>query len=458
MTVYFLNFNQGNYQWAERYRYDEDQPYDVSVFYKLLKISSKGNFKLVEDSLHDELPDGVLDSSGTYIFIGNGYYPDSLDTDVLFNFVRRGNHVFICSEDFSDLFSRRIFDKLQEVENPPAVSDEDDTGDEVLEEVPTTEQFIAPEKTVRSEDTLIHQYINQGSGSSVEMCRLIDFDTLTNYWVSFNQTIEPGDPNESMSVIMWNRFIDRSKIIPESDMNVLIDSIQKIEQGSDTLRLPGMIEITCGRGRVFFCTTPMLFSNYYMIREDHMNFVRSLLRPVVKGKIYWDLENSEYDFQAHPHQFHGIDEGPMSFILSERSLRTAWYLLLAGGLLYLIWGARRKQRYIPILDNMENTSIEYAEVISQMFMNQKHHDHLIRLKMDLFKSFLRERYRFALNKGFEDLHEDFYRELSERSSVSVELIRRLFEDYKTLYHAEGVRTENMLELHEMIEKFYKTCK
>src|SRR5690606_9146250 len=109
-------------------------------------------------------------------------------------------------------------------------------------------------------------------------------------------------------------------------------------------------------------------------------------------------------------------------------LRMAWYLILSGTILYLMFGAKRKQRIVEPIENMENTSIEYAEVISQMFMKQRDHKKLITMKMELFKSFLRDRFKVKLPMQIQEEDDNLFAEIGYKSDVKTEHIKSIFEN------------------------------
>jgi len=222
------------------------------------------------------------------------------------------------------------------------------------------------------------------------------------------------------------------------------------------------IRLDYGKGSIYFHSTPIVFTNYYMRNDTAMNYCRHAFQSLGTGEFYWDEENRKYDYKAM--QKNGDTtpskpgEGPLEFILSEPSLRAAWYLMILAVLLYLIFGARRKQRIIAVTKNMENTSIEYAEVISQMFMKQKDHKKLVMMKMELFKSFIRERFNLRLPTHMKDEDESLYKEISQKSSVPLDLVSAIFEDHKVLSSIVEVDTADMLGFHKKIEQFYITCK
>jgi hypothetical protein len=124
----------------------------------------------------------------------------------------------------------------------------------------------------------------------------------------------------------------------------------------------------------------------------------------------------------------------------------------------MIFGVKRKQRVIPITESMQNTSIEYAEVISQLFMEQADHKKLVDLKMDVFKSNLREKYNIKLPVLLDDENEEFFKLVSVKTGTSVDLVQEIFQRYKVFSKNIIVETPEMLKFNQKIEEFYITSR
>src|SRR5690606_32124274 len=101
-----------------------------------------------------------------------------------------------------------------------------------------------------------------------------------------------------------------------------------------------------------------------------------------------------------------------------------------------------------VMENMENTSIEYAEVISQMFMKQKDHKKLAQMKMELFKSFLKERFRIKLSPSSTEITASSIEEISQKSNIPIEKVKDIFDQFEILNISSEVRTEQLLTFHK----------
>lgn len=401
------------------------------MIYELMKnVRSTQEFVLIKDSVNSELPLDPSDKKDSYIYIGREYYGDLLDVESILKFVERGNNAFFFCMSQSNL----VFDSLVRAPYDPYAED-----------------FYYDEYTDTYEESSYNNY-NQNNriyevlSDSVHL-KLDKASHLTlPCYVSYVRDFEPVP-------FSWMYFKD-SLLTHHGEETEMLGHF---DEGYNNY-----FRLKYGEGEIYFHITPIAFTNYYMRNDTVMQYCREALSYFGDGKIYWDEDNRSYDYRgiskASDTKPSKPGEGPLEFILSEKSLRAAWYLLLAGALLYLIFGAKRKQRIIATTENMENTSIEYAEVISQMFMNQQNHSKLVKMKMDIFKSHLRDRYGIRLPLQMEEEGEPLYAEISQKSSVSVDIIRSIFEKYKILGSIVIVDTPELLEFHRLTEKYYSLSK
>ena len=75
---------------------------------------------------------------------------------------------------------------------------------------------------------------------------------------------------------------------------------------------------------------------------------------------------------------------PLRFILRNPPLRYAWYIFLVGFLVFIIFHAKRKQRIIPIIKPLENTSVEFVRSIGNLYLNEGDAKDMMQKKVTYF--------------------------------------------------------------------------
>lgn len=223
------------------------------------------------------------------------------------------------------------------------------------------------------------------------------------------------------------------------------------------------IQVRYGKGNFYLHTTPLIFSNYFLMNKECYDYVNVVFGDMGTGNTYWDESSrinenmplNEFDFndpKYHP------NEGPLSFILSQEGLKLAWSILLISLVLYLIFGLRRKQRVIPVLPRNTNTSKEYAETIAQLYMQKGSHIDIYRLKMDMFKAFLRDRYGINTVAKTEEEINRLIEIIVIKSDVKPEHVKDIFKTYNFIFMKESLSTKDLVYFHDLLEEFYTNCK
>jgi hypothetical protein len=416
--------------WSITFKPDDSNPYGTKVLYNLMKeIRPDQRFIMMEDSTAKNLPIDPTLECDNYFFIGEEYYGDSAEVSRLLEFVKQGNNAFIFCTNQGNL----VFDSLVRAPIDPYMIDYELDPD-ASSEYPEYEDDFNKRRIYRVQDSTITIYLkNNGLNTNpYDVSLKYDFKTTMNEWPYFKDSLITYQGQQTTAIGNFN-----------TDYNNFI-------------RMPH------GKGHIYFHLTPIVFTNYYMINDTAMKYCRDALSDFGGGNIYWDEDNRSYDYHGtksgEDYNPSKPGEGPLEFILSESSLRKAWYLMLGASILYLIFGARRKQRIIIQTENMENTSIEYASVISHMFLKQQDHKKLVMMKMELYKSFLRERFSLRLPNNMADENDMLYKLISQKSSINEELITEIFETHKYLSSVANVNTADMLNFHKKLEHFYSNCK
>ncbi len=425
IIVYF-SLNSNRVKWAETYAPDDEMPYGTSVIYNLMQnVRSEQQFTLIKDSTHEELPTDPTGKKDSYIFIGQTLYADSADVKKLLDFVEAGNNAFVISNQPASL----LFDTLFQA----AVDQYDDEigmyeGDDYYYD------SYANKRIYYVQDSSISLYLQdpQFANSSCELSKKYNFETVMNSWAYFKDGL-------------LSRYGKPAELIGGFDEGYA-----------------NYIRIKYGKGEFYFHSTPLVFTNYSMLNDTTMRHSRDALAYLGDGHVYWDEDNRDYDTggisKNKNEQPDKPSEGPMEFILSEPSLRAGWYLLIFTVLLYLFFGAKRKQRIIANQEKMDNTSIEYAQVLSQMFMKQKDHRKLVLMKMELFKAQVRDRYGIRLPLKKEEENTALFLEIASKSGISQERVRNIFENHNVHLSMDTVNSEEMLTFHQMLEYYYLHCK
>jgi hypothetical protein len=402
--------NQGkNFNWTENYDHKSKDPYDVSVIFGLLKSGAPGGeITLLEKNLPSSLPADPKKPSN-YLFLGSGQYLDSADVEQLLKFVGNGNNAFIATRvaPFNLMF-KLYFEECVD----------------------------APwQELSYFEDTAITVNLRH-PGLRMNKAPRFRYRQKAKY--------EP---------YQWEYFEDKYFCVKEES--------PLVELGRFDNRHINFVKIDYGRGSFYLHSNPILFSNLHLVHDYGRSYAERVFGHLPPGPIFWDKYSMVRDDVARQMNNGGgysrrglAQRSPLNYVLSQPPLAWAWYVLVAIGLLFLLFRTKRQQRVVPVLPSNRNTSLEFIRSIGRLYFLQNKHPKLASQKMKLFLQFARERYGLHTR----DLDQAFAAQLSTRSGVQEPLIQSILNIFLNAQQSGAMSEKTLIDFHQRIESFYKTCK
>lgn len=391
--MYFVRGYFPKYRWGENYTATNEHPYGLKLFYDLMQKKYKDDFVLINKAPKYQL--SKQDTSSLYVFIGEKFILDSASSRELFDFVYQGNNAFIsCKESTHDLFL------LYTQNERPTIT--------------------------------YHFYDNL----------MIDlaFDSLhsgSKFHFDFKQY-------KKAVIYRWAGI----------DSLYFTDTLARFKYESvSTFRnyYVDCFRFKVGKGWILFHFNPVLLSNYTLSGKSGYNYVNSLFSPYIKQKIYWD----EYSKTAIDADYtNSSKETPLRFILSQKGLKWAWYLIGILVLLFIIMNSKRKQALIPLMPQNKNTTIEYINSISTLYYQNGSLAFLSDEILKQFMYFIKHKYDISTNMDKSEIA----KKLAPRSGIPEEMLHKLFKHYMGVRYSPVKETRDLIEFYKLTEYFYKNCK
>ncbi|WP_126546711.1 hypothetical protein [Hymenobacter amundsenii] len=137
-------------------------------------------------------------------------------------------------------------------------------------------------------------------------------------------------------------------------------------------------------------------------------------------------------------------------LFDHEALRYATYLALLGALLFVVVEARRRQRIIPVLRPLPNTTLQFTRTVAGLYRQGGSHGLIAEKKIGLFLEHLRARYH---EPGL-DLTDDATRErLAQKSGIPRPEIDALVRRLNFALTAPQVSDAELLALSKAINSF-----
>lgn len=204
------------------------------------------------------------------------------------------------------------------------------------------------------------------------------------------------------------------------------------------------VKVPVGEGDIFLHTTPQAFSNYFILEDGNMAYVENALAYLPReGTIYWD----EYKKAGKTFQ-----TSLLYILLDNKALKWAYYFVLLGALLFVLFEGKRKQRSIPVLKPLENQTYNFTKTIAGLYLDRKDYKNIAEKKINLFLEHIRTHYRVST----ETINEEFYLAVSVQTECSLVEIKALFRIINKVEAKKQISKNELQELNSAIEAIKKS--
>jgi hypothetical protein len=225
-----------------------------------------------------------------------------------------------------------------------------------------------------------------------------------------------------------------------------IDTAKALVLGRKYEQLPNLVRYQFGKGSLLLCADPQLFTNYSLLNENGADYAAKVFSYLPQAKeIIWDEHFSRPVVNSDSH---------FRVLFSYEQLRWAYYLALIGLVIFVLYEMKRRQRIIPIIDPLTNTSVEFAKVVGRVYYQQRNHNDIIDKKISYFLAYLRNKYRLKTSS----LDEEFTASLIKITNIDQALIQQIIafiNGFEKLDKRNKTNDSYLIEFNKLIEQFYK---
>lgn len=203
-----------------------------------------------------------------------------------------------------------------------------------------------------------------------------------------------------------------------------------------------LIKTKIGKGTLFLMTTPDVFGNYFIANHKNRSLAYNTLSLLRNKELVWDEYYKTYNVTNY---------SPIKFILESDALYAAYLLMLFSIIFYMIFEGRRRQRAIPVIEPVNNTTLEFVNVISHVYFNGRNHQSIAVERIKYFYENVRK--KFTVNTN--EINEGLINEVAELSGVERKLVKQLFNYCEKLRTATEINEYDLIELNRQITNFNK---
>jgi hypothetical protein len=209
---------------------------------------------------------------------------------------------------------------------------------------------------------------------------------------------------------------------------------------------PNFVRISYkGGGAIYLHFAPLAFSNFFLLHKKNIAYYEntlSYLPPTVK-RVIWD------DYFRYSHSRQSFSS--LQYIFGNDALRWAFWLLLL--LFALIYGfdSKRRQRIVPVIAPLRNTSLDFVRTIGRLYFQRRDNQNLAVKMTAHFMDRVRTRHHLPVTA----FDEDFAERLAYRTGYPKEQVKELVAYMQSLQAKAHVPDEELIHFHRQLEAFYK---
>ena len=267
----------------------------------------------------------------------------------------------------------------------------------------------------------------------------LNFKVTKTFKVKTDIILELANKKVSRTKYNYEKAVEKSYFDELDSLTTTVLGFNKLE-ASDTENI-NFIKIQFGNGNFILNTQPYAFTNYHMLESNHAVYVRDCLSYLPDNDILWDAHSKAQSEEI---------KSELRFILSKPALKYAWFTALLSLFLFMLFRAKRRQRIIPIIEELPNTSIAFAKTIGNLYYHEGEPKDIINKKITFFLEYLRNTYLLDT----QNMNADFKKRLHHKTGVPKEEINRLINYIVDLSNNSAPKENSLLTLNKLINKFY----
>ena len=202
-----------------------------------------------------------------------------------------------------------------------------------------------------------------------------------------------------------------------------------------------MLQITYGKGKLLIHSVPLVFTNFHFAERPTATYALQAFSYLSKGPVLWD----QYRIGTPDPT---TNRSPLRVIGRYPALKTAWYLSLIFGLMYLFWMGKRRQAIVPELAVKENKSLEFAEQLGDLYYKQSDARSILMKRIRGLQVYCREHYQIHL----QEFSEEEKRQLAEKMGIAPDDLKKLWEAIHFIRRNRLVDETNLMYYNKLFNR------
>ena len=199
-------------------------------------------------------------------------------------------------------------------------------------------------------------------------------------------------------------------------------------------------------GSVYIHLAPMALTNFFLLHKNNKSYYDMVFSylPININLIKWD------DYFRHNREQTG-NFSSLGFLMKHQSFRWAILLSLLVFLLLFLFESKRKQRNIPVIKSLSNSSLDFIKTVGRLYFQRRDNKNLALKMVTHFNEYVRSKYNISTS----EMNEEFIQRLSFKSGCSQQELKDIVYHIKTIQDFPSVQDDTLLEINQKFDHFFK---
>ncbi len=201
------------------------------------------------------------------------------------------------------------------------------------------------------------------------------------------------------------------------------------------------IKVKFGKGNIYVHSEPLFLTNYYLLKPGSVKYAQDVFSYLQDKETLWFIKSN-----SNTSRFF------MRFVLANPALKYAWWVLLGGLVLFIFFNAKRKQRIVPVIEPLRNTSLDFVKSIGNLYLQEGDFHDMMAKKAQYFLN----KVRMDLLIDTQNLDMEFAKKLQLKTGKSMEMINEaiiLIKKAQDPY--ASVMKEDLARINKLLDEILK---
>ncbi len=210
---------------------------------------------------------------------------------------------------------------------------------------------------------------------------------------------------------------------------------------------PNYIRVKFGKGSIFLHNQPEVFTNFALLESNSSaDYVAHILSYIPDDKpVVWFVKDQTINRDVP------VNQSALSVVFRYPALRMTWLLFIYGMFLYLLFNAKRRQRIVPVIKPLKNTTVEFIQTIGNLYFQEGDDMNIVEKKIIYFLDRIRQKYFLDTSK----LDDSFIEKLQSKSGKDKELITSIIMHINYFEKNKNATRNDLINLNKRMEEFWK---